>query len=203
MADEHSHGPSCTGFAVAGGRSRRMGRDKALLPWGRTTLLAHTLARLGEITDDVRILCGDERRYEDIGVPVLVDSVPDAGPLGGVYTALEHLDRPAGLFLAVDLPHVPTALLRLLLANAEGHDAVVPVSRNGVEPLCAVYGRSCLQPIRDRLQRGDRKMTSFWPDVRVREVGEAELAALGDVALFHNVNTSEDYEQAKPPDRGE
>ena len=103
-----------------------------------------------------------------------------------------------GLFLAVDLPAVPVALLRRLLAEAEGCDAVVPFSRRGAEPLCAVYTGACLEPIRRRLEQGERKMTSFWPDVRVRELCEAELAAFGDLdAVFRNVNTADEYEQAR------
>jgi molybdopterin-guanine dinucleotide biosynthesis protein A len=175
-----------------------MGRDKALLPWGRGTLLDHALARLREASDDVRILAGAERRYEETGVPVIVDAVADAGPLGGVWTALRHLERPVGLFLAVDLPGVPAALLRRLVQETDDCDAVVPVTRQGIEPLCAAYARTCLEPIRRRLEAGQRKMTSFWPDVRVRELRETELAAFGEVdALFRNVNTAEEYEQAR------
>lgn len=183
------------GFAVAGGRSRRMGRDKALLPWGTGTLLDHTLARLREACGDVRILCGPEPRYADRGVPEYVDEVADAGALGGVLTGLSRIgDATSGLFLAVDLPHVPVALLRHLLALVADFDAVVPVSAAGPEPLAAVYASSCLEPIRTRLARAEFKMTCFWPDVRVREVCVPELQAFGDPALlFRNLNTPDDY----------
>jgi molybdopterin-guanine dinucleotide biosynthesis protein A len=78
-----------------------------------------------------------------------------------------------------------------------GRDAVVPVSPGGPEPLCAVYAPACREPIRRRIQSGQLKMTAFWPDVRVREVGPSELRAFGDPGLmFRNLNTPEDYEQA-------
>jgi len=184
---------SVVGFVAAGGRSLRMGRDKALLPWGEADLLAHALGRLRAVTGDVRILSGSEPRYLDRDATVVTDPVLDAGPLAGVLAGLAAVGGRAGLFLAVDLPHVPVALLEQLVSLARGYDAVVPVSPHGPEPLCAVYGAGCLDPIRRRVERGDLKMTSFWPDVRVREMPPEELRVFGDVAeLFRNLNTPED-----------
>jgi molybdopterin-guanine dinucleotide biosynthesis protein A len=183
-----------TGFAVAGGRSQRMGSDKALLPWAGTTLLEHTLARLGVVCAEVCILSGAQIRYGDYGVPVHADVVQEAGPLGGVHAGLLNLRAPLGLFLGVDTPLIPPALLRALAAAAGGFDAVVPVMGGLPEPLCAVYRRTCLEPVQRRLEAGERKMTSFWPDVRVRTMAEDELAAFGDPAvMFRNLNTTEDY----------
>jgi molybdopterin-guanine dinucleotide biosynthesis protein A len=174
-----------------------MGRDKALLPWGGTDLLGHALARLGAVTPDVRILAGGERRYTGRGVPVEVDRVPGSGPLAGVLAGLEAAAGRAGLFLAVDLPLVPVPLLSRLLDLADGFDAVVPVSPRGPEPLCAVYGPACLEPIRNRMALDDLSMTGFWPGVRVREVHPAELAAFGEPErLFRNLNTPADLEEA-------
>ncbi len=194
---------SLVGFVLAGGRSVRMGRDKALLAWGGTDLLSHSLARLRFVTPDVRILSGSERRYLDRGAPVLVDLVPGSGPLAGVLAALEAAPGRAGLFLAVDLPFVPVALLTRLVELADDLDAVVPVSPRGPEPLCAVYGPACLEPIRRRMARGDLRMTGFWPDVRLREVPPAELVAFGDPShLFRNLNTPADLEAADGAVRG-
>ena len=187
------------GFVVAGGRSRRMRQDKALLPWGPATLLDHAIERLQRVSDEVRILCGAEPRYGDRGIPTVTDVIENEGALGGVFSGLLDLDRPLGLFLAVDLPAVPVPLLEALLAAATGWDAVVPRSPGGPEPLCAIYSRACVDPIRRRLRAGDAKMTSFWPDVRVREISPGDLARFGDPAsLFANVNAESDYARLKP-----
>jgi molybdopterin-guanine dinucleotide biosynthesis protein A len=184
---------SVIGFVVAGGDSRRMGRDKALLPWGGADLLDHAVARLRAVAEDIRILCGSGTRYVDRGLPIHPDLDSGAGPLGGVLTGLTAANGRPGLFLAVDLPHVPIALLARLVERAEGWDAVVPVSPRGPEPLCAVYGAGCREPIRRRMDAGDFKMTGFWPQVRVLKVVPAELGEFGDPEeMFRNINTQND-----------
>ncbi len=174
-----------------------MGSDKALLRWQEGTLLDHAIARLQALTDDVRILSGAARRYEDRGLPVITDGEGGPGALVGLLAGLSALERRFGLFLAVDLPHVTVPLLRQMLQLAEGADAVVPLSAGGPEPLCAVYASSCLTPVRDAVARGDFKMTGFWNGLRVNQPDAAELRAFGDVdRLFLNVNAPADYERA-------
>jgi len=180
------------GFVVAGGLSTRMGRDKALLPWQGSTLLDHAIARLAAVCSDVRILCGPVPRYEDRGRLLVVDAIPDGGPLAALAAGLESAGDAAGLYLGVDLPLVSVALLAAL-ADMEG-DAVVPVAPGGPEPLCALYRPGCRAAVRARLAAGERKMTSFWADVRVRTLEGEALAAFGDPRrIFHNVNAPADY----------
>lgn len=191
--------PRLTGFVVAGGVSRRMGRDKALLPWAGATLLDHAVARLRKACGEVRILSGPDRRYADRGLPVDVDLVRDAGAIAGLHTALQRAEG-AVLLLAVDLPHVPVALLRRLAELTDEADAVVPVSPGGPEPLCAAYGAACRDAVARRVAAGEYKLTAFWPDVRVRQVAAGELAGFGDPAtLFANLNTPEEYERTRGP----
>ncbi len=190
-----------TGFVVAGGLSRRMGRDKARLPWGSATLLAHACARLGRVCEAVRLLTGETARYQDAGWPTDLDALPGCGPLAGVLAGMERLDAGrAGLFLALDMPFVTSELLAFLLELGEGWDAVVPRTESGPEPLCALYRASCAAPARVRLTAGERHMTCFWPDVRVRHVGPEQLRAFGDPArLFANLNTPDDYARDASP----
>jgi molybdopterin-guanine dinucleotide biosynthesis protein A len=179
-----------------------MGRDKALLSWGDNDLLGHALARLLVVTDEVRILSGSEPRYSERGVAIETDPAPDLGPMAGLLAALEAARGRTALLLGVDLPLVPTGLLARLVELAADTDAVVPVSQLGPEPLCAVYGAGCLEPVRHRVASGDLRMTAFWGDVRVREVGPDQLAAFGDPGeLFLNVNAPEDYERARLRER--
>jgi molybdopterin-guanine dinucleotide biosynthesis protein A len=128
---------------------------------------------------------------------VIVDPVEGVGSLAAVLAGLEAAGGP-GLFLGVDLPFVPVRLLVHLASLAETADAVIPVSPGGPEPFSAVYGTACLPPIRRCLAEARLKMTAFWPDVRVREVGPEELGAFGDPSrLFRNLNTPADYAAAR------
>ena len=195
------------GYVLAGGQSHRMGKDKALLPWGEKALLDHALSRLREATSRApAILSGPEPRYADRGVPVFPDVVPEAGALGGVLTGLERLppDADFGLFLAVDLPLVPVELLRRLASRAgEGKGAVVAFSPSGPEPLCAVYARTALEAVRESVEAGELKMTSFWTGISVHALYEAALAEFGDPsALFRNLNAPADYLALRSPASG-
>lgn len=186
------------GLVLCGGRSERMGRDKALLPWGGGDLLDHAIARLAAAVRDVAILCGPSARYAGRGLPLVPDLGVDEGPIAGLAAGLAHAAGRPVLLLAVDLPLVPVALLRALAEALPGHDAVVPVSPRGREPLCAAYGPACLASIEARRAVGDRRMTAFWPDVRVREASGPDLARFGDPeALFLNVNTDADLARAR------
>ena len=187
------------GYVLAGGRSTRMGKDKALLPWGEVTLLDHALERLREVTGRApAILSGPEVRYEGRGVAVFADTATGAGALGGVLTGLEKLppDAERGLFLAVDLPLIPPSLLRYLLERSEeGIDAVACSSPTGPEPLVAVYSRPCLAPVRKSVEVERFKVTDFWTEICIHVLYPGALAEHGDPArLFRNANTPADYE---------
>ena len=189
--------PGVSGFVFAGGESRRMGRDKALLPWEGGTLLGHALGRLRRVCAEVAVSSGATPRYQDAGARVVVDLVAGAGPLAGLVSVLAQTPTPLALVLAVDLPFATPELLRFLVESAGADDAVVPVTRRGPHPLCAVYRTTCLSPARRRLDAGEYKMTAFWPDVRVREVPETALTPFGDPAhLLSNLNSPKDYDDA-------
>jgi molybdopterin-guanine dinucleotide biosynthesis protein A len=190
--------PEVVGLALCGGRSVRMGRDKARLPWGTGDLLGHAIERLRAVSRDVAILSGSRRRYEDRGCPVLTDVVADRGPIGGLEAGLAHAGGRPVLLLAVDLPLVTVALLLSLAERSPGWDAVVPTPPDGPQPLCAVYGPACLPALRRRAGEGELKMTAFWPEARVLEVPPSDLARFGDPsALFLNVNRPGDLARAR------
>ena len=112
-----------TGFVLAGGQSRRMGRDKGAIEWGSGTLLTHALKRMRDACPKVVVLGPS---VSD-GFLSLRDELPNCGPLGGVHSALRHSRTDWNVFLAVDMPLVPTALLQFIAANCDqGYSAVVP-----------------------------------------------------------------------------
>ncbi len=182
------------GFIVAGGRSSRMGRDKALLPYRGSTILTHALGILREVTPDVAILCGPESRYEDLGAPLVIDAVCGVGPLGGLYSALLSAsidEREQIVWLGVDLPLIPPSLLEQLLRELEVAEVAMARTSRGIEPLCAAFRTEpTLEAVRRALLDGRLKLTSSLASLRVHTID-------GDDAHFVNVNSPEEYEQVK------
>ena len=185
---------------LAGGRARRLGgADKAALLVGDARIIDRQLDALAGLTDDVRIVANDRTRYADLRLPVVADAIPEAGALGGIYTALIHARHERVIVLACDLPFVTGALLaRLELeSRAEEIDAVVPRTARGLEPLCAVYRKRCAGALRARIDRGALQVAAALNDVRVQELGAAVLAQYDDGSLFENINTPHDYARAR------
>jgi molybdopterin-guanine dinucleotide biosynthesis protein A len=191
---------------LAGGRARRLGgADKASLPIGDARIIDRQLAALAVVTvkNAVRIVANDRDRYAGLGLRVIPDAVPDAGPLGGLYTALLDASHDRVLILACDLPFVTAALLQRLVAESgagpenDEVDAVVPRSARGLEPLCALYMKRCAAAARARLDRGELAVAGLLADLRVHELGPEALAPYDDGSLFENVNTPHDYARAR------
>ena len=180
------------GFVVAGGRSSRMGRDKALLPYRESTLIEHAISLTRQVTPDIRILCGPTRRYEEFGVPVSEDPVCGVGPLGGLYGALlsASMDGRERIFwLGVDLPLVTPDFLTSLVAGLDRADVVMARTDRGPEPLCAAFQTEpTLAAVRRALLDGRLKMTSAFEGLLVHSL-DSEAAA------FANINTLGDYDQ--------
>ena len=196
-----SVGLSVSAAILAGGRARRFGgADKASLPVGRARIIDRQLAAVSALADDVRIVANDAARYADLGVRVIPDAVANAGPLGGIYSALIDARHDWTIVLACDLPFVTAALLERLAneITAGGEiDAVAPRSARGLEPLCALYHRNCAGVARTLLARGNLAALGLLDAVRVRVLERDTLAPYDAGALFENVNTPHDHERAR------
>ena len=192
--------PGVSAAILAGGRARRLGgADKASLTVGRARIIDRQLAALSAVAADVRIVCNDPGRYAALGLRVIPDAIPDAGPLGGIYTALLDATNERMIVVACDLPFVSAGLLRRLVEEsaADGVDAVVPRSARGLEPLCALYTTRCAAVARDRIVEGKLQAAGLLDAVRTRILEPDALASYDEGALFENVNTPHDYERAR------
>jgi molybdopterin-guanine dinucleotide biosynthesis protein A len=187
-----------TGVILAGGKSRRMGRDKAFLPFGKGMLIERVIEVIRQVADDVILITNTPEPYQRFGLPMFADVIPEAGSLGGIYTGLVHAKTAYSLCLACDMPFVGPAFLRLLCETAAEADVVIPRNAEDFQPLCAVYSQACREAIRQRIEAGRLKITGFFEQVRVRVI-EGELLARYDPhdVMFFNANTPEEYEQAQ------
>lgn len=157
-----------TGVVLAGGRSSRMGQDKALLTWPPTgrSLLDHALDRLAPHVDELLVV-GDPLTHGLVGPFVVPDLVPGQGPLGGLLTAMRYATHDRLLVLAVDMPLVERGILEPLKGGMGNQtDAVVPRRGERWEPLCAAYHRRCSAVFEARIAAGERRMAHALEHVR-------------------------------------
>src|SRR5215467_14263094 len=187
--------PDLTAFVLAGGKSTRMGRDKATLPLAGRTLLETALAVARSVTKDVFIL-GPPGLYGAYG-EVIADIFPGCGPLGGIHTALTCSRTDLNLVLAVDTPFLSARLLAYLVGRAAESTAMIaaPEINFYPQPLCAVYRRDFLPIAELALRAGNYKIVPLFPPDRTLAIPEAELARFAFTAeMFENLNTPEDLE---------
>jgi molybdopterin-guanine dinucleotide biosynthesis protein A len=179
------------GFVLVGGASKRMGRDKALLPWGGATLVEHVAGQVREAAGSVTLV-GRPERYLALPFPCIPDLRDDAGPLAGIEAALVASSAEWNLVVACDMPSVTAGMLSGLLERAAAGDAdcLVPVTASGrAEPLCAVYHRRCAPVFTQALDRGVRRMTDALALVRAAHTPAARDAS------FANLNSRNDLAQ--------
>jgi molybdopterin-guanine dinucleotide biosynthesis protein A len=189
----------------AGGESRRMGQDKALLPFLGKPLIQRVINRVASLGDELIITTNTPENYLLFKVPLFQDLLPGYGALGGLYTALSVCRFPVVYVVACDMPFVNTGILvrSFEILEAENADAVIPKTANGFEPFHAVYRRNaCLPAIKDALMSGEKRLISWFSQARVVAFPESELRLHDPQGLaFMNLNTREDFENAEQLDR--
>lgn len=188
---------SVAAFILAGGKSTRMGTDKAFVTLGGRTLLTRALDVARSVTSDVHVV-GDAAKFASFA-PVIEDIFPGCGPLGGIHAALRASQSELNVILAVDLPFVSPALLQYLIDRARKSTAEVTVARahTGWQPLCAIYRRAFAGAAEKALRSGQYKIDALF-DQRTQAITEEELNTAGfSPRIFRNLNTPEELSAAK------
>jgi len=185
----------------AGGGSRRMGQNKALLPFLGKPLVARVVDRLSFLGEETLVISNPPAEVEFLGIPVFEDLLPGRGALGGLYTALSVASQPLVAVVACDMPFANAMLLAALRdqLRSDDFDLAVPQSAEGLEPMHAVYRReTCLPAVQRALEAGEQRMISFYPMVKPRIFAVEEVRPFDPEQLtFINVNTPEDFQQAE------
>lgn len=182
---------------LAGGQSRRMGRNKALLPLGGVPLIARVVAAVHGLGRETVLVTNTPAAYAELGLPLVGDVYPGCGALGGLHAAVYHSRWPHTLVVACDMPFLNRELLAWLLAQRHAGEAVVPRRADGVEPLHAVYAKSCLAALERRVQARQLKVTDFLAEVAVCYVDEGAFGRIDPAGRsFTNLNTPDDLAAA-------
>ncbi|UCC64300.1 MAG: molybdenum cofactor guanylyltransferase [Anaerolineae bacterium] len=187
-----------SGLILAGGQSRRMGANKAFLRVGGRPIIERVIEQVALVSQEILLLTNAPDEYAHLGYPTVPDVFPDQGSLIGIYSGLKAASHPLALVVACDMPFLDASLLRYMISLAPGHDAVVPRTEQGVEPLHALYSQACLPAMEGLLQRNDLKVIAFYSQVRVRYVEQEEIETLDPQHLsFFNVNSPADLQWAR------
>lgn len=175
-----------TGIILAGGKSSRMGTDKAMLLHKGKSFLELTINSLKEVCHDILISANHEY-YHDYGYPVVPDNFPGIGPLAGIEACLSFTKTRINIFAPCDTPFLNAALFKILIQHIENYDAVVPVSVDGkIEPLMAYYSKDILSKIRLQIENGDYKIQNLLRTIKTKYV------SIPENKLFTNINTPDD-----------
>jgi molybdopterin-guanine dinucleotide biosynthesis protein A len=185
-----------TGAILAGGKSLRYGCNKALETFAGKSLIEHAVVSLSGFCDPVLVVANDLVPYLHLRAILVQDVVMEQGPLGGIYTALLFSPHDWVFTKATDMPFLTKELVKMMGALRGGCDAVVPLLNDRVEPLLALYSRRCLPSIAAAIEKEEKKVTSFYRKVRMRELPEQEWRKVDPEGLsFKNVNTPDILEE--------
>ena len=186
-----------TGIVLAGGESRRMGRDKAFLTLDGIPLIERVLRTLRAVFPRIIIVTNDPASYVSYDAVVVTDALDKQGPLTGIYSGLLHSRDDYNFVVACDMPYLNPNLITYMAGLAQGHDIVAPMVAGYLEPLHAFYHRRLLPVIEERLRRDVRQIRGIYGEARVHYVTETEIDRYDpERRSFKNLNTPEEYKEA-------
>ena len=181
-----------TGFILAGGKSRRMGTDKALLMFQEKPLLEHMIGLITPFCNKV-FISGQNSDYTSFGVEMVPDIYSDCGPISGIFSALKYSVSDWNLLISVDVPFVNVDLFLSLISNTGEYDCIIPKHVSGVEPLIGLYHRRTLPVIEEMINSGDYRLTNLLAKLNAHYLDCNELIKKHP-RLFMNINRMEDYQ---------
>ena len=200
----HKNPLPVTGVILAGGKSRRMGENKALMRLGDISLIEHVIRCLHDVTDELLLVTNSPTEYTHLDVPMQGDILPGTGALGGVYTGLTHASHDTVLCVACDSPFLEPKLLTYLVSILGEYDAVMPETfthqdntQTTLQTLCAAYSKRCLPIIALMLRESELRVHALQERAHIKHVSPKVWQKFDpDGISFFNINTPEDFESA-------
>ena len=183
---------SISGFILAGGKSSRMGTDKALLMFQNNPLLLHMISLIEPLCEKVAV-SGQNPSYVSFGIEMVPDLYSDCGPIAGVFSALKYTSSDWNLIVSVDVPFVNDELFLSLISNIGESDCIIPQHASGVEPLIALYNRRTLPVFEEMIKSGDYRLTNLLSKLKTKYL-DCNGLIKKHPRLFMNINRMEDYQ---------
>jgi molybdopterin-guanine dinucleotide biosynthesis protein A len=186
---------SIRGCIIAGGKSGRFGSDKSLHVFNGKPLIRHVYDAVHPVIDKIFISANDPEKFAFMGLEVVPDLIPNLGPLGGIYTALETSGPNRIFALPCDMPYLNSSLISFMCSIEHDYDIIVPRIEDKYQPLHAIYSHRCAKAIRRSIEEKNYKMTGFYKGMNLRIITEDEVRRFGNPEIiFKNINFREDIE---------
>ena len=190
---------SCAGVILAGGLSTRLdGKNKALIEIGGRSILSRIYEVFVSIFDEIIIVTNDPLLYTDYDATLVTDFYPVRSSLTGIHAGLKAAARPFSFITACDVPFLQKKVVETLLERTSPpFDIIIPETKGGLEPLCAVYSKNCLNAITHRIERNQFKIKKMYRKMRMRVVSEKALKQSDpEMVSFININAPDDLKKA-------
>ncbi|MCK5137343.1 MAG: molybdenum cofactor guanylyltransferase [Bacteroidales bacterium] len=195
MNSSHS---KITGILLAGGMSKRMGREKGILKIGDRFLYQYPLRILEALCDEI-LISTCKNFTPPLAYPTVCDEVAGIGPMGGIYTCLNRSSNDLNIVLSYDMPLVNEGLLKHLIHESEAHDIVLPaLQKNKPEPLCSIYRKSVAGVFRDLIEKNIFAVHRILPLVNSRTILIDDRMPFYNPDIFLNINQESDLNRLPP-----
>ena len=182
-----------TGIILSGGKSTRMGENKAFIEIEGVPIVSRIYTLFKELFQEVIIVTNQPELFKNFDSKIYSDLLPNKGALGGLFTGLFFSNFQYSFCVACDMPFIKKSLVQYLINNIEGEDVIVPRAKDGLQPLHAVYSKNCLDPIKKIMEQGKYKIIDFYNLVSIKIVEEKDFTSLDPLReSFINVNTPEE-----------
>jgi len=182
-----------TGVILAGGKNSRMGSDKGLLEVGGKKIIVHIIEELKQVADEI-IIISNGTHYDFLGYKVYRDIFEDCGPIGGIHAALTSSKTEKNLIVSCDMPFISKNIFKKIIGNSKGFEVIIPEWGNGmIEPLCAIYSRSCADAFEKMIRKGEYKLRDSFKLFNVKKINFTKNKLSGNE--FLNLNTPEEYQK--------
>jgi molybdopterin-guanine dinucleotide biosynthesis protein A len=182
-----------TGIILSGGKSIRMGENKAFIRVGGVPIIKRIHDLFKELFQEVIIVTNQKDLFSNFDSRVYSDLIPGKGALGGLYTGIFYSSFHYSFCVACDMPFIRKPLVQYLIENIDGEDVIVPRTKDGLQPLHAIYSKNCVNPIREIIQEGKSKIIDIYNQVNVKIVDEKDFLCFDpEGESFINVNTPEE-----------